>query len=411
LWEAEGQKNRFFALFAHFCPFCFLLKMRTLMTRWRIPIFVSLFALAAFLLPLVSLSAISQQTAEGYEWVRQKTGSFTRFSTVFFVDRRRGWIAGSNGSLMVTEDGGWRWDRVPSLPEKQKNQMFRDLWAFKAKDNDKVSNLCLLGEYGSFNPRGDYNITDRTFIIFSRDQGENWSDGLLARQPWRRPDKATGRVTVDESGKAQPKEEDEYQEHLRTPEPVMVHMVFVDENVGWACGESGTIQRTKDGGANWNLQYVETKKLLYDVMAIDKSQAWVVGAGGTVLRTTNGGHIWEERPAGVTDALRSVYFVDAQRGWAVGSNGAIIATNDGGYSWQRQQSNTSEMLNDIFFVSPNAGWIAGNQGILLKTLDGGKTWEGMQVETHANLTRLFFIAPDCGWVVGTQGVIYKYDRR
>jgi photosystem II stability/assembly factor-like uncharacterized protein len=376
---------------------------------WRIPLFTSLFALVAFSLPYLSLSAISHGTAEGYEWMRQKTGTFTRFSTVFFIDRRRGWIAGSNGALMATEDGGWRWDRVTSLPERQKKEMIRDLWAFKGAENEP--SLRLLGEYGSFNPRGAYNITDRCFLLLGSDRGENWRDGLLARQPWRRPDKATGRVIVDESGKARPKETDEYQEHLRTPDPVLVHMFFVDENVGWACGESGVIQTTKDGGARWNLQYTDTKKLLYDVMAIDTRQAWIVGAGGTILQTSNGGHIWEERASGVTNALRGVYFVDQQRGWAVGEHGTIITTSDGGASWQRQTSNTTEVLNDIFFVSPDVGWIAGNRGILLQTQNGGVTWEGMQLETHANLTRLFFIAPDCGWVVGTQGVVYKYERR
>lgn len=374
----------------------------------RIAIFVC--ALTLLILPCVSLSAIAHRTEDGYEWMRQKSGSFTRFSTVFFVDRRRGWMAGSNGSLMATEDGGWRWERVTSLPEKQNKAVLRDVWGFKDKASDKVTNLCLLGEYGSFNPRGAYNITDRSFLLFSGDL-ENWRDGLLARQPWRRPDKATDRVTVDESGKAQPKETDEYQEHLRTPEPVLVHMFFADENVGWSCGESGTIQNTKDAGAHWSLQYVETKKLLYDVMAVDKLHVWIVGAGGTILQTSNGGHIWEERVSGVKDALHGVYFVDSLHGWAVGSNGTIIATTDGGATWKKQESQTTEMLNDVFFVSPTAGWIAGNQGIILQTKDGGSTWDGMQIETHANLTRLFFIAPDCGWVVGTQGVVYKYDRR
>jgi photosystem II stability/assembly factor-like uncharacterized protein len=380
--------------------------------RWeRIPLFIIFFALSAFLLPYVSRSTIARKPVDDYEWKRQKTGNFTRFSTVFFVDRRRGWIAGSNGSLMVTEDGGWRWDKVPSLPDKQKKELIRDLWAFKAKDNDQITNLRLLGEHGSFNPRGAYNITDRNFLLLSSDLGENWSDGVLARQPWRRPDKATGRVAVDESGKAQPKETDDYQETLRTPEPVMVHMYFIDENTGWACGEGGTIQTTKDGGVHWKLQYVETKKLLYDVMAVDKLQAWIVGAAGTILQTTNGGHIWEERSSGVTAALRGVYFIDSNRGWAVGTNGTIIATSDGGKSWKRQESHTTEVLNDVFFVSPNAGWIAGNQGIILQTQDGGATWDGTQMETHANLNRLFFIAPDCGWVVGTQGVVYKYERQ
>ncbi|MCI0336334.1 MAG: YCF48-related protein [Acidobacteria bacterium] len=364
----------------------------------------SLFILVSILL----LPGKSSGKIGELDWHRQKSGGFSRFSAVFFIDRKRGWITGSNGAVMVTEDGGESWNRL-LLPERQKREMVRDLWVFK--DGELKERMCFLGEYGIFTPRGAYNFTERAFVLMSSDRGESWSDGLLSRQPYRRPDKALNRVTVNESGKVQPKETDDYQETLRSPEPIMVRMFFVDDQVGWTCGESGAIQTTKDGGANWSLQYTETRKLLYDVMAIDRMEVTIVGAAGTVLHTDNGGQVWEERKSGVTDALRAVYFIDAKRGWAVGANGTVILTIDGGKRWQRAKSNTTETLNDVVFVSANEGWIAGNQGILLHTLDGGITWEGTKLETHANMNRLCFIAPDCGWVVGTQGVIYKYGER
>jgi photosystem II stability/assembly factor-like uncharacterized protein len=372
------------------------------------PLHPALLRFATFVLLFVSLSplrSISSQSPEEFTWKTQKTGVFARFSGVYFVDRQRGWAVGSNGTLIVTEDGGTTWQKRV-LPERQLKELLRDVWSFN--DTDANERVCLLGEYGIVSPKGVYNITDRTFLLISSDREVSWNEGQLARQPYRRPDKALGRMSINESGKVQVKDPDIYQETLRTPEPILLRMFFVNDRVGWACGESGTIQVSRDAGATWSLQYPQTRKLLYDVMAVDEMKAWVVGAGGTVLLTTNGGQTWEERKSGVGEALRAVHFVDSERGWSVGANGRIITTSDGGARWQTQTSNTDKNLNDVFFVSAREGWAAGDGGTLLHTLDGGQIWEDDSQETHANFTRLFFVAPDCGWVVGTNGVIFKY---
>jgi photosystem II stability/assembly factor-like uncharacterized protein len=364
--------------------------------------FILIILLFAILLPLRD---ISSKTSVELGWKAQNSGVLSRLSSIFFIDRQRGWAVGSIGSLIMTEDGGSTWRRI-RLPESQEREHLRDVWFFKGEDTPV--RMCLLGEYGMLQPRGAYKITFRAFVLFNSLGEEGWYEGLVARQPYRRPDTALGRLIEDDSGKLVLKEPDEYREYLRSPEPVMLRMSFVNDRVGWMCGESGAIQVTRDGGKNWSLQYGLTKKLLYDVAAIDENRVWIVGAGGTLLQTDDGGKQWIERRTGVTDALRAVYFRDSNNGWAVGSNGRIIATIDGGKSWRVQYSNTSLTLNDVHFVSATEGWIAGDRGILIHTTDGGVTWEGDRLDTHANLTGLFFVAPDCGWVVGTAGLIYKY---
>ncbi len=330
---------------------------------------------------LFSLLLLSPSSKANDEptWSAQSSGSLARLSGVFFVDRDHGWIAGSNGTLLFTEDGGAKWRRQ-SLPERQKTEALHDLWFFNAERG------LLLGEYGLFNRRGDVSWSERIFLLTSLDRGANWEAGALARLPIKPREiivsKKPGEVVEAVKPAQQP------------PDPVLTRMAFANDRAGWACGEAGTIQHTRDGGATWQMQPTLTRKLLYDVAAVGNKQACAVGAGGTILQTNDGGQNWFEQASGVTETLRAVHFVDARQGWAVGSQGTIIATANGGARWQRQTSSATQNLNDVFFINAKEGWAAGDRGWLLRTVDGGATWESVELTTHANLARLFFVAPD-----------------
>jgi len=341
--------------------------------RWR-PFWLSVYLCLCL---SVSLSFRLPTSGQRLEWGAQSSGALSKLSGVFFVDRDHGWIVGSNGTLLATEDGGAKWLRQ-TLPERQRSEALNDVWFFNPDRG------LLLGEYGLFNRKGDIDRSERGFLLMSKDRGANWEAGTL-----RRP-----------------------------PDSTLLRMSFANDRLGWAVGESGTIQRTIDGGATWTLQDASTRKLLYDVAAIDDNHAWVVGAVGTILRTVDGGRNWDEQSSGVNEALRAVHFVDPQRGWAVGAKGTIISTANGGARWRRETSGVELNLNDVFFPKakggpgegPREGWIAGDRGLLLHTTGGGATWENVELGARANLSRLFFIAPDCGWVVGTSGAIFKYGQ-
>jgi photosystem II stability/assembly factor-like uncharacterized protein len=354
--------------------------------RSPLPIIRSLIALFVFLAFLASSWRSFEHSSSGAslsapgqrpEWAAQSSGALAKLSGVFFVDRDHGWVVGSNGTLLATEDGGAKWLRQ-TLPERQSNEALNDVWFFNSGRG------LLLGEYGLFNRKGDIDWSERVFLMMSKDRGANWEAGTL-----RRP-----------------------------PVSILLRMSFANDQIGWAVGEAGTIQRTIDGGATWALQEATTRKLLNDVAAIDDSHAWAVGAGGTILRTVDGGRNWDEQSSGGAQALRAVHFVDSQRGWVVGAKGAILSTVNGGARWRRQTSGMELNLNDVVFLNAKQGpgegqregWIAGDRGLLLHTTDGGATWENVELNTRANLSRLFFIAPDCGWVVGTSGAIFKYGR-
>lgn len=347
-----------------------------------------------FFLP-TSLSRANQQP----DWSAQSSGVLAKLSGAFFVDRDRGWVVGSNGTLLVTEDGGAKWSRQ-TLPESQKNEALNDVWFFNADRG------LLLGEYALFNRKPGVDWSERIFLLTSKDRGAKWEAGALARLPIKQPVGQTESV----SNKKPNEGSDALKPGQRPSDPILLRMGFANDRIGWAVGEAGTIQCTTDGGATWKMQETPARKLLYDVSAIDDKQAWAVGASGTILQTVDGGQNWKEQSPGVAQTFRAVHFVDARRGWAAGAKGTIVTTANGGANWRRQMSNVELNLSDVFFVNANEGWIAGDRGLLLHTTDGGATWESAELSTHANLARLFFVAPDCGWVVGTSGAIFKYGQ-
>lgn len=339
------------------------------------------------------LASASSPAAVELVWTAQSSGVLAKLSGVYFADRHGGWVTGSNGVLLTTKDGGAKWDRHP-LPERQQSEALNDVWFFTADRG------LLLGEYALFNRLPGTDWSERIFLLRTGDGGGNWEPRDLARLPVKQPETMMGKKPGQGSEILKPGE--------RSPDPVLNRMAFTNELTGYACGEGGTIQSTRDGGETWQMQSTPTHKLLYDVAAIDNRQACIVGAGGTVLRTNDAGRTWSEQASGVTAALRAIHFINGRQGWAVGLQGTIIATTSGGARWTRQTSPVTNNLNDVFFVNALEGWIAADRGVVLRTSDGGVTWENEELPTRANMARLFFIAPDCGWVVGTSGAIFKY---
>lgn len=330
----------------------------------------------------------AKQSATQSNWRQQSSGVLAKLNAVHFVDRQRGWAAGNNGALLATEDGGEKWKRV-ALPEYERQEPLLDVWRFDGERG------LLLGEYDLYDRRPEIESHKRIFLLQGEERGQRWTPGELGRPPVKAGSRKSDKEKNDTP--------DVY------PDPLLLRMSFAGKQVGWAVGELGAIQMTKDGGASWQMQFASAMRIFYDVSAVDEKQAWIAGAGGIVLRTTDGGQSWHEQRYEANQTLRAIHFTDANRGWAAGNNGLILATTNGGARWQKQDSGTSQTLHDIFFVNAQEGWAAGERGALLRTTDGGANWQNESLSVRGALMRLFFLAPDCGWVVGANGTIFKYE--
>lgn len=174
----------------------------------------------------------------------------------------------------------------------------------------------------------------------------------------------------------------------------------VSDTTAWASGTNGTVLRTTDGGATWQLVRVPAAAELdiRDVDAVDARTAFVLSIGpgesSRIYKTTNGGASWEQQfvnrdPKAFFDAMA---FWDARRGIAfsdsVDGRFVIIATGDGGRTWTRvpDAALPPALPNEGGFAASGSivavhgnsdAWIgtgAAATARVLRSRDGGATW-------------------------------------
>jgi photosystem II stability/assembly factor-like uncharacterized protein len=303
--------------------------------------------------------------AHAAPWTRQQSGTMAWLRAVHFLDQNRGWVVGSNGTLLATNDGGRTWKRLHSPTEDNLRDVYfaneQSGWLVCERDVFKLKTI----------------DEPRTYLLRTDDGGLSW-------------------VRVTLAG---------FDVNAR-----LVRAVFSDRDHGWAFGESGAIFATRDGGANWTRQTLPTKHLLLGGAFVDEARGWLVGAGATVLQTIDGGVTWH--PGIVRDGagarLTATSSVGSRLGWAVGSAGRIFATTDAGRTWFQQRSSVSVDLTDVKFVDAAEGWAAGAQGTLLHTTDGGAHWLVASSGTSHALERLSFVDQNHVWAVGFGGTIISY---
>jgi len=319
-----------------------------------------------FTLALLLLTAhCSLLTVFASPWTRQPSGTMAWLHSVFFLDRNRGWVAGSNGTLLTTTDGGATWKKLSTLTKDTLQDVyFADTevgWLIATRDILKLK-----------------TNEPASYLLRTEDGGVNW-----------RP------VFLNSS-------------EINTR---LVRLVFADAQHGWVFGETGTVFGTSDGGAHWMRQMAATKHLLLGGAFSSQAHGCLVGAGGTIIHTNDGGMNWQT--SFVRDGAHvrfNAATLVGNRGWAVGAAGQIFTTNDGGRIWFAEASNTDADLLDVNFVDVREGWAIGTQGVMLHTRDGGVHWTTESIDTSHPLQRLFIVDRSHAWAVGFGGTILRFGE-
>lgn len=197
---------------------------------------------------------------------------------------------------------------------------------------------------------------------------------------------------------------------------------FVNNNVGYICGDLGMIIKTTDGGNTGFALNSGSIEHLYDIEFYDADTGYVVGASGVILKTTNGGLSWTTKsspltaniycisivnpaciylgaastnttnyvskstdygntwvnisPSGFNKSVWDIYFIDANKGWfAAQDGGKVYYTTDGGTTWGSAVTNSVVVPNSLFFTDALTGYVTNNNnGKIHKTTDGGLTY-------------------------------------
>lgn len=311
-------------------------------------------------IPILILLLFCFQTAKA-DWIKQESNSLAWFHDVYFLNENRGWIAGSDGTLLTTIDGGKIWKKDKNFTEDTIREVY-----FADENNGWL--LCERNIYnlGSFAP---------SYVMKTSDGGAHWE-------------------RIEFGGDKRKK---------------IAKVFFNKSGAGAAIGEGGTYLALQNDRKTWKKMSSPVQYLMLDGIFTDEQNGAMVGAGGTILFTDNAGLSWNKSNifGNASAKLNAVFFINQKMGWTVGATGKIYQTFNGGKTWREQNSNIDKDLTGVFFRDTAEGWAIGEEGLMLHTTTAGNVWTAVESTTKHRLEKVFFVGKT-GWSVGFGGTILRF---
>ena len=327
------------------------------------------------LLPILSLFFATPH------WSTQSSGVTARLRGVSAVSERVGWASGSGSTVLRTNDGGTRWQKLTVTND---NVDFRDIDAVNAETAYVLS----IGNGPA------------SRIYKTSDAGATWT----------------------------------LQFKNENPKAFLDAMSFWDADHGIVFGDSIDGQLdiliTENGGNTWsrlsspNLPPALPNEGAFaasgtNIAVVGKSHAWIgtgAAAKSRVLRTSDNGHTWQvsDTPvaAGQSSGIFSIAFRDTKHGVIVGGDytkekeavNNLAFTRDGGATWTLAKG-LSGFRSVVAYVPGTKIIVAiGPAGSDFST-DDGQTWK--PVDGPGFDTFSFVQGKTIGWAAGAKGTLAK----
>ena len=289
-------------------------------------------------------------------------------NSVFFLDDRLGWVAGDNGTVLMTENGGAEW-RIASVSVNQ------HLYSIVMADRD-------IG----------WAVGDRGAIVSTRDGGKEWqrydpvvnselrynvlrsvhytnaSTGLRQNDAdkkytvWAAGD--AGVVLTDATG--------ELRNRKTQVDANFISVFFDATGHGRIIASDGSFLFTDNGGREWDTEFYAKDKVP-DIKSInnafvsrDLSDVWLVSDGRRILYYDGINKDLENRNSGTK------YILGTSHDKLDGSG--LPDEDKSGKTVVQGEDTESVEFTAVYFSSSDNGWVVDNQGDVLSTDDGGENW-------------------------------------
>ncbi|MBD3409693.1 MAG: hypothetical protein GF419_05750 [Ignavibacteriales bacterium] len=251
---------------------------------------------------------IFRTTDAGATWDALTTG-ITGPSCVEFFNRNLGLIGAATGKIFRTTDGGATWTNVhsPAISEPITDIDFEtetDVWAISSQG----------GVFSSVNSGGSWTTGASAGAIYASDV-HFLTNGLDA-------------VMLDQNG---------------------IFLLSQDDGLTWTTSANATHQ-------------------LNDMCFIDNNLGYAVGETDSLFFTTDGGYSWNATDNVFPgENVTAIHFVDKRYGWAGTADGDLYFTEDEGVTFAYQETiQTASRIADIDFVHPNLGMAGAEFGSLAR---------------------------------------------
>lgn len=233
------------------------------------------------------------------------------FYALLFRTPQQGLVAGTDGRLYSTEDGGKSW-------QVKQMDYWKTLYAF------------------------DY-VNDTDIIAVG---GDGYNTGII----WKYTAADRKWALID------------------SPQFQLRDVDFVENGIGYACGYA-TIIKSKDGGLTWEITPAQNE-LFSALCFLNEKVGYAVGRTGSIIKTTDGGDSWETLRSGNSPfhaaiRLNDVAFVSEKTGYVVGDEGVVMKTTDAGKIWKTLQQYGKTDFQAIHLWNENKGIIVGSEGTIV----------------------------------------------
>ena len=316
---------------------------------------------------IVSLFA-SPEVRAGTPWVLQPRPTTVLLNSLSFIDSLNGFIAGDEGVILKTTNGGTSWVECESGVLTTNVDVFmadaRHAWVLSQK-------------YAV-----DTNFAIWTTLLRTTDGGEEWIQTRF--------------------------------------DNILYHtLTFLDSLNGWMGGENGLFVRTTNGGEDWT--EVEVDSSVYSGFPIrsirffSRSTGYAVGcfreSAAALWQSADSGLSWQTSGGGAE--LYDIHYIDSLNMVGVGGgfdDGTIYAiSSDGGKRWTFGQTGFLGQGNALSFRTSREGWAPlGFTGQIMMTLDSGRTWESVYTPDSSGMVDVQFTDSLHGFMVGERGTILRY---
>ncbi len=335
-------------------------------------------------------SGIVYKTSDGgTNWSKKNTSNISNLYSMSFLNSQTGIICGEKGLLLKTVNGGENWTNLLV---------------------DKLGEISLKSISFVNENEGYIDLSPDTLYLKSTNGGESWFKQSIGQKVnkvffinqnhgWAVGD--SGRILKTTNGGLN------WSLKPSNTTVNLVNLSFIDSLVGWCAGDNGYLLITDDGGNSWLSQNVGSDNNYLQVIFTDSNNGWVITDGAEILKTTNGGSDWNFQINPKDSSLSKLFFLNNLYGWGVYGDNNIIKTTDGGQNWDLVNTGYTN-ISDIFFVDNFNGWATGD--IIIYTSDGGLTWYQQGTVTKNKINGLYFKNYNHGWGVGENGTILEFDN-
>lgn len=311
--------------------------------------------------------------SDGATWKQQDIPDGAVLSCVDFSGAENGWVAGLDGRVLRTSDGGASWSDCSAASSL-------DIYDIKALSPESAVAIA------------EDEAQGRCEVLLTTDAGATWSEhqtgsGLDVLK----------RISVLGSG----------------------HILIVGTRYSKVriSPKQGLLVESSDSGATWSERLLtDCTRTVRDMTFVDATHGWILASesaserhydgdyGCLVLGSTDGGATWTSVDLGKVglDGLFAVAFTDDEHGWVLGDK--ALTTSDGGATWTDSgafmpSSALGQMFGEpVIRAAVTVGddlWAVGADQVILSTVDtasdtvspltsddGDRLWHNSAVTTH-----------------------------